>query len=420
MKILVTNHHLYQYTGTEVSTLTLSKYLKKRGHSVILYSKYLASELVSSLEEHGIKVTDDLSSLNNEKFDIAHVQHNICAYEVRHYFPDLPMVMWIHGKLPFLEQVPALDLNISYYLTINQNIYDFVLKQGINKNKLIIFRNLVDSEKFYPIKDISQAIKNVLVISNKLSNEKQKIIKNVFEKLNLKAVYIGLAFNNMKPNNQLINYINNADVVFTIGLGAMETMFCGRIPILFDENFTFFNDGIITTANFDILKEHNFSGRALERKMSINDILHDLKKYNYLEGVLLRKKALENYEANQQIDKIIEIYRNAIKKFKPVKFSELNNKIINQIVQSVQETKDYTTNILHIKIINPQIQEIESIKEKYNLLEKNFAKNELLHNEISHIKDNILELHINLNKIKSSKFFKIWQKYNKIKKYLNA
>jgi len=389
MNILVTNHHLYQYTGTEVSILTLSKYLKKQGHGVIVYSKYLAPELILSLEDYGIKVTDDLSTINEEKFDIAHVQHNICAYEVRYYFPNLPIVMWIHGKLPFLEQVPALDLNISYYLTINQTIYDFVLKNGVDKNKLIIFRNLIDSEKFYPINNISQTIKNVLVISNKLSNDKHKIITAVLEKLKLKAVFIGLAFNNMKPNDQLLNYINNADIIFTIGLGAMETMFCGRIPILFDENFSQFQDGMVTIANFDTLKEHNFSGSTLKRKMSINDILSDLNNYNYLEGALLRKKALENYEASQQIDKILAIYKNAINKFKPKKCSKLNNTIIDQIVKSIQETKNYTTDVLHKQVIDRQTQEIKAIKkEKYDLLKK----------------------------IYSSKAYKMWQIYNFFKK----
>lgn len=419
LRILVTNHHLYQYTGTEVSSLTLCKYLRKEGHEVVFYSKYLRNKLVETMEDYKVLVVNNLNLIKNRKFDIAHVQHNICAYEVRYHFPDLPMVLWVHGYVPFLEQVPAIDLNISYILTINKTVRDHVFKLGVPKDKIIIFRNLVDPEAFYVKKPISKTIKNVLVLSNKLSVEKQAVIKSVINQLGLKGVYIGFVYNNMVENDKLVNYINDADLVFTISLGAIESMFCGRIPILFDENPSQFTDGLVDTENFDSLKENNFSGVTLKRIMKKNDILGDLQKYNSKQGELLRKKALKNYEANQQIKKIVDIYNQAIKNFKKKQLSKKNNEILYHLIKSVEETRFYSIYLLRAQTSTIQGLDVNSLElADKKIMYERFRYIELL-NKLNSLNEQIFQLKLDLNKITSSKYYLLWQKFNDVKKYFH-
>lgn len=348
MKILVTNHHLYNYTGSEVSILTMCKYLSRAGHEVVFYSKYLGIDLVNTLNKSTVKVIYDLNNIKEKQFDIAHVQHNISAYEVRYFFPKLPIVIWVHGLVPFLEQPPAIDLNISLFLTTNKTVFNYLIDQGVDRNKIQIFRNLVDQELFYIKNKINSSVKKALVISNKLPKKNEEIIRNVSKKLKIKTDYIGSVFNNMKPNNELVDYINKADIVFSIGLGAVESMFCGRIPILFDDNNTKFEDGIVTSQNFDVLKEHIFSGKATERIMSEQDLLLDIKKYNAKEGDLLKKKAINNYAADKQVIKLINIYQGVINDFKYKRLSYQNKKILFHINQIIKETM-YHTNIVFNK-----------------------------------------------------------------------
>lgn len=418
MKILVTNHHLYQYTGTEVSSLTLCKYLRKEGHEVVFYSKYLGNKLVKTMEDYKVEVVDDLNLIKNQKFDIAHVQHNICAYEVRYYFPNLPMVLWVHGYVPFLEQVPAIDLNISYILTTNKTVRDHVFKLGVPKHKIIIFRNLVDPETFYVKKTISKTIKNVLVLSNKLSVEKQTIIESVINQLGLKSVYIGHVYNNMVENDKLLNYINDADLVFTIGLGAIESMFCGRIPILFDENNTKFCDGLVTDNNFDVLKENNFSGITLKRIMEANDILDDLQKYNSKQGELLRKKALKNYEASSQVKKILDIYNQAIKNFKKKNLSKKNNEILYHLVHSTEESRFYSIDVLRAQASTIQGLDINSLESADQKIMHEYYRYIELSNKVDSVNEQIFQLKLNFNTITNSRYYLLWQKFNQLKKII--
>jgi hypothetical protein len=53
MKILLTNHQLTHFTGTEVFTYTLAKELKRRGHDVTFYSAYIGN-LHTLFDEIGV------------------------------------------------------------------------------------------------------------------------------------------------------------------------------------------------------------------------------------------------------------------------------------------------------------------------------------------------------------------------------
>lgn len=390
MRILVTNHQLHEYTGSEVSTLTLCKYLQKNGNKVTVYSKFLSKELVEDFVENHIRVINDLGSIKDENFDIGHIQHNISAYEVRYIFPKLPLIMWIHGKYPYLEQPPFIDLNISYYLRTNNKGVQDLIKKGVQKNKIILLRNLVDSEIFKPKTKINEKIKIALILSNKLPEEKEIIIRNVLNNLNIKSIFIGNRFKIIK-NKLLPNYINQADIVFTIGLGAMESMMCGRVPILFDYNFSNFEDGIVTPENFDELKECNFSGRYKKRIMTEQDLISDIKSYDYKNGDILQKKAKNEYDANKQIKKIVHIYKKTIKNFQYKPLSKFNKKILYNIIQIINTTNLYT---------------------KINILN---TKNTLYQQDIYTLNQ---KLQNDLDKIQSSKVYKLWQRYNKIKRKL--
>ncbi|MBK7632428.1 MAG: hypothetical protein IPJ23_17340 [Ignavibacteriales bacterium] len=83
LKILITNHHLLKFQGTEVYTLLLSTMLKNLGHQIFVYSKYLGNDVKIKFDEAGIPIVEDLESYQDIEFDIAYIHHNINAIEVR-------------------------------------------------------------------------------------------------------------------------------------------------------------------------------------------------------------------------------------------------------------------------------------------------------------------------------------------------
>src|SRR5687768_2619009 len=121
MKILVTTHHLATFAGSEIYTFELAKGLVAAGHQVTVYSRYVDA-FEPLFEQENIRLVMDLATLSGEQFDVAHVQHNINALEVRHVFPELPIFYLSHSATTFLEHAPLLDVNISLYGAVSDRV----------------------------------------------------------------------------------------------------------------------------------------------------------------------------------------------------------------------------------------------------------------------------------------------------------
>jgi hypothetical protein len=70
---------------------------------------------------------------------------NISAYEVRNQFPRLPLVMWIHGVIPYLEQPPFIDLNISKFLVNFSSNLTLCLNSNSSTNRSVEILCLVNN-----------------------------------------------------------------------------------------------------------------------------------------------------------------------------------------------------------------------------------------------------------------------------------
>src|SRR3989339_2114984 len=98
MRILITNHHLDNYAGSELFALDLAKELKKRDNKIFIFSPLLG-KVAKEFQEKDIIITDDIKVIKNEKFDVIHAQHNITAILARSVFPKVPMIFMVHGIL---------------------------------------------------------------------------------------------------------------------------------------------------------------------------------------------------------------------------------------------------------------------------------------------------------------------------------
>ena len=156
LKILITNHQLRDYSGSDIFTYVLADFLTRRGHNVTAYSKYLG-KVASDLARLDIRIVDDLSEISKERFDIAHVHHNINALEIRYYFPKIPMVFLSHGVLPTLEKPPCFNIDLNHFLAVSEEVKSHLVSLGKVEHKIFVFRNIVDSEKFCPIKPIHKS-----------------------------------------------------------------------------------------------------------------------------------------------------------------------------------------------------------------------------------------------------------------------
>lgn len=377
MRILLSNHHLTDYTGSEIFTFTIAKFLKKRGHKAIVYSKFV-DKMLPFFEKENISVINNLETIKNINFDLASVSHNINACEIRYYFPKLLIIYLAQGIMPVLEQPPTLNLSISLFLAISNSVRNNLIKKGIAKNKIKIFRNLVDENLFKSTNELNQIPKKALILSNHHSKNKEKVIKSALTSLKINYQFVGQGYQVIKPTN-LPGYINGVDVVISLGRGAIGTMMCGRIPIIFDY---LGGDGIVTVDNFTTLMKNNFSGSFYRHQYTADELIAEIKKYKKEEGRELRKLAIKYYGANKNIDKLIEIYQTYKNtKVKPLTTDE--NYQLRIFVEQIKETKKYSENIILTKSILKQLNYLNIIKiskfyklwRLYYLIKDKFLKN---------------------------------------------
>ena len=308
MRILISNFALFNQAGTETYSFELCKQLNKLGIEVFFYSAYIGKYFRKKLDLLGIQTTTDLEAIKEVKFDIIHAQHNLNAIELRYYFQNIPMVYQQHGTVPFLESLPPFNININHYLAVSKNIERILLKKGVDKNNITVSRNFVDSKKFYSYKQINKKPGSALILSNKINKTTQNIISKATQELGIKTDYVGK--NQYVNNFELPKIINQYDIVFTLGRGAIEAMMCKRIPIIFDIHG---GDGLVTPSNFNKLRKLGFSGKLYSHQYTVEDLKKEIGKYNSSYGSKLRNLAIKYFDSTKNIKKILAIYQKVIK-----------------------------------------------------------------------------------------------------------
>jgi hypothetical protein len=334
MKILMTNHQLLGYAGTEVFTYTVAKLLTQKGHEVVVYSPFVG-EIGKTFNEISVCVYDNAADLPDD-FDLVHVHHNITAYEIRQRFPHLPIVYMAHGIKHPLEHLPATNLAVSFWVAGSDGIYAHMLNSGIPVEKIRLVRNPVDESNFFPGEPLPALPKKALMISNKVDERTENIIREACGSMGIKIQFIGSRFRAV-PNEQIPGLIRQHDIVFSLGRGVIETMFCGRVPIVFDVEG---GDGMVTPENFSEIIKHNFSSRRFKLQFTAGALAEEIGKYRPEYGAQLHDLALQEFSAGSQVERLINVYEHAIGKTVP-ELSAEDNKMIISICEMIDQTRRF-------------------------------------------------------------------------------
>lgn len=308
MKILIATHHLIDFAGTEIYTATLAKYLVRAGHEVIVYSKYI-DKLLDLIEKTGAEVVDNLDFIVNNPPDVAHVHHNITAYEVRKAFPKLPIAYVVHGVDPFLEQLPYTDIGISQYVGISPSIYKKLLNEGSAKKNTHLIHNIIDTDKFKPYSPINEVPKTAIVISSKITTHNEQVISTALSKLNIDFKIFGRNHTFIEYN-KIPEAINSADVVISIGRGIIEAIYCERIAVSYDY---LGGDGIVKPENFNKLVKNSFNGTTFGFDFTADELADEIMN-NYSNNIVkeLHNIANKYYEPEVVVSSLLGVYRQAI------------------------------------------------------------------------------------------------------------
>lgn len=369
MNILITNHHLNLFGGSETFTFTLAVALKNKGHNVEILTAE-SGAVAAKLTPLGIPVHQEPSSVNFTP-DIIHAHHNTMALVARAAFPGVPMFFLSHGVVPGLESPPSINAGIAIFAGVSEEV-QLNLKDKYNIKNPQICRNGVDLERHCPRGEINVTPEKILIISNHYSNEQLALVQGACEILGAQLNMIGLQTQSVWETEEIIN---QHDVIISLGRGCLEAMACARAVFIFDH---FGGDGFITDENYQEIRKHNFSGRRYRIQYSAETLAEQLREYSREMGLVNRRIVEEHHNIKQQVNDYLVHYGSAAASDNyssdPIPGRELlfyqntwreRGQIMNQAVQLHQENSRLKEQLTGLKPkITALMQEMENLRNK--------------------------------------------------------
>lgn len=386
MKVLLVNHTLHYFGGSETFTYTLAIRLMELGHDVFCFSPY-TGEMAGHLRRAGVTVTDDLMALPSD-IDIIHAHHRLESFLAYSRFSNKPMIIVCHGILPWQEQPLKSRMNVYRYVAVSEEVKDHLYQNNtLDSTDICIIRNGIDFERFYCKREIQDFPGRAVIISNRMAEQQRSLIESVCKKLDIQLESIGLISN---PTWYVENHINDADLVFALGRSALEAMACKRGVIVFDYNG---GDGFVTPDTFGIFRKKNFSGRTGKINFNEETLVNEIIKYSKQDINLVYNFVREEHDIRNIAQQYLDLYQNAIENFngnrshlqeKELKFHSAICEIVNEL-DSIQ-SKDISLLKSQLASKEGELSELQTSIQNYsNLLEQK-------KNEVTQLQGEIREL----------------------------
>ncbi len=292
MRILVANHHLCQWRGSERFTVTLVKELVRRGHEVHVYACLLGAVAQRLSRISRLLRSDELSW---RRYDLALISHNTCqaAFENR-----APVVMTCHGTVPLQEQpVTGADA----YVAVSEEVQDHLRARGFSA---LVIRNAVDCEDFRPTRPLSPTLRRVLLLSNYTGAVDGA--RAACEMVGAEFEWVG----GPRSRADVAGAINAADLVVTVGRGVYESLACGRNVVVFDRRDydpVQGADGFATPDTLPEMLRCNCSGRARALDWGVDELAGAFQRYDPRLGEANRAFALEHFNVRSAVKRYLEL-----------------------------------------------------------------------------------------------------------------
>lgn len=303
MKILLTNHALNHYAGTETFTYVLAVQLRRLGHEVLCFSRRLG-KMAHRLAAAGITVVDDLSTAPDD-VDVIHAHHRYESLLARTRYPDRPMIFVCHGVLPWQEQPVSPGIGIIRYVAVSEETRDHLVhRHRVAEGDVAIVRNGIDLERFRARAPVAARPRRALVLSNYMPAAQRARISRVCRGL-------GITLREAGAGNAIWaveDEINRADLVFGLGRSALEAMACRRLVLVYDYNG---GDGLVTPERFELLRQRNFSGRTHARHFTETELAAEIATYDPAIADRVYASIQRDHDVRQMARQFVSFYEEA-------------------------------------------------------------------------------------------------------------
>lgn len=290
MKILIANHWLKKWGGSETFTYTMVGESVRQGHITNIYT--LVAGIVSEkiLEDFWVKPKPYL-----KKYDLILANHHTTVTRIKTLGIEGKIINTCHGTIPRLE-IPSTKAD--KWVSISEEVQNHITRPSV------VIRNGIDCKRFRPINPINNKPKTVL--SMVFSEQANKTIKKACDVLGLKF----LSFNKHKnPIFDIENEMNKADIVIGLGRCIYEAMACGRNVIVYDARpyMPSYADGYLNAETLNESIKFNCSGRRFKKQFDYKDLVKEIQKYNTKDAEYNLQFANQELNIEHQFRKYLDL-----------------------------------------------------------------------------------------------------------------
>lgn len=326
LRILITNHRLEEYCGTELYVRDITLELKRQGHIPAVYTPWLG-EVSAELSKAGITVTNSLKKLDFAP-DIIHGHHRIETLSALLRFPTTPAIFICHNHSSW-EEIPPIHPRIHRYFGVSDVCIEKLHTSGVPRIKTGRIYNFVDLQRFKPRPPLPQKPQKALVFSNYASNDSfLPVIAEACAQAGLELDIIGRGVGKQIAHPEEI--LGQYDIVFAKAKAAMEAIAVGCAVVLCD----FGGLGpMVTSEDFERLRPLNFGIQALTEPHTVENVLRQIRRYDPQDAEQFRDMFRSCAGLDSAVSSLIETYQQAIEEHQAIKPSN----------SRLPDIKSYTT-----------------------------------------------------------------------------
>jgi hypothetical protein len=296
MRIVLSNLSFSSFAGTETYMLTVARQLQRLGHEPLIYAQELGP-MAEQASEQGLRVIRRLDALPIE-CDAVLAQDGPTAHDLADRYPSAARVFVMHSRFP-LQSPPALTEVCSAVVVMNNRLQQAAERAGIQR--VVRLRQPVDLAVFRGRRTAPRRPLRVLSLSNHPQGARERMIDQACADHGFAVVHRGAgATATANPEHVMAG----ADIVITLGRGAVEAMAAGRAVYVLGPVG---GDGWVTPESYAELEADGFSGRGTTAMIGSARLTSDLALWTEEMGELARDLAWAHHDAESHATQLIDL-----------------------------------------------------------------------------------------------------------------
>jgi len=280
MRYLILNHQLNGFAGTEINALEICLALRKFKIEADLGALIAGEPMTKVIKSKGLRLINLIEQGETGCFDYDVIwghHPTVIAYLIfKKKVKGCRILYSCHGTLGPLGAPPLFHEEIHLCTSHNPINTRMMVKNGVSEDKIYYFPNHAPQKYFKtPGTTFPPKPRLIAVVSNHPPEEVRYFAK-IARKDNIRVDFYGFQDRVVLVNDSLLK---KYDLVITIGKTVIYC-FALSIPVYCYDHFG--GLGYITPENFTLAKDHNFSGKESERKITGEELYQDIIKNYYI------------------------------------------------------------------------------------------------------------------------------------------